>query len=77
MMIGTMIAAGARLKTLLVGGGRDDVFLVEELDPVGERGRPTVEAARIHGPEPVLEVRHDLVLGVAADQRADRARRQE
>ena len=70
-MYGTSATAGASLKTLPVGGGRDDLLLLGELHPVGDQLGPAVEPAGVHRAEPALHVRHHLVLGLADDQRQD------
>ena len=60
---------GARRKTHRSARGRGDVLLLDELHPVGDELRPPVEATGIHRAEPALHVRHDLVLGLADEQR--------
>src|SRR5690606_9827239 len=52
-----------------VGRGRDDVLLLDELDPVRDELRPPVEPARVHRPEAGLHVGHGLVLHLPDDQR--------
>ena len=60
---------GREAEDPAVGARRGDVLLLDELHPVGDELGPPVEATGIHRAEPALHVRHDLVLGLADEQR--------